>query len=110
MRIGPLRHRLTMQEQSVTRASNGEELIAWVTADTVWGNVRPASGREAFVSAGDQQLAVITHRVEIRWRADLTPKMRFLWDGRILEIEQVGDPSGKRASLVVQCRENYVGG
>lgn len=110
MRLGPLRHRLVLQQQSVTRASNGEELIAWATLDTIWGNVRPASGRESYANAGEQQLAVITHRVEIRYRADLTPKMRLKWGTRYLDIEQVGDPSGKRASLLLQCRENYVGG
>lgn len=109
MRIGPLRHRVTIQQPVATQNDFGEEIITWSALGSAWAAVLPASGRESYVSAGEQQLAVITHRVQIRYRTDLDPKMRIVWEDRNLDIESVQDPTGKRAYLMVLCRENYVG-
>lgn len=109
MRIGPLRHRVNIQQPIATQNDFGEEIITWSTLASVWANVLPASGRESYVSAGEQQLAVITHRVQLRYRTDLGPKMRVVWEDRYLDIESVQDPTGKRGFLMVMCRENYEG-
>lgn len=109
LRIGPLRHRVNIQRPVPTQNDFGEEIITWSTLASVWANVLPASGRESYIPSGEQQLAVITHRVQLRYRTDLGPKMRVVWEDRSLDIESVQDPTGKRAYLMVLCRENYTG-
>lgn len=109
MRIGPLRHRVTIQRNTPAQNSFGEPVASWSALATIWANVLPSSGRENFIASGEQELATITHRVQMRYRNDLTPKMRIVWDGRNLDIESVQDPSGKREYLMVLCREQYTG-
>lgn len=100
---------MNIQTPVPTQNDFGEEIIEWSTLTTVWANVLPASGRESYVSAGEQQLAVITHRIQMRYRTDLNAKMRVVWEDRNLDIESVQDPTGKRGYLMVMCRENYEG-
>lgn len=108
MRIGPLRHRVIVEKQTqpVGRASDGAELPAWTTHATVWADVRPMEGgSEVFVQAADQRHALARHKVTMRYRTDLSVKMRVLWGVRPLDIEQIQDPSGKREFTVLVCRE-----
>lgn len=108
MRIGPLRHRVTIQQKSTVQDAAGEESRAYsniVTMPNVWANVRPLGGQERFVSGAEQQIAELTHRVEMRYRSDLTNELAILWEGRHLDIESIEDPSGKRQYLVLKCRE-----
>lgn len=106
MRIGRLRHRVELQSASMTQDASGEEIETWATIATLWANVAPVGRTERFVSGADQQLATITHRVEIRYRTNITNEMRFKWGARILDIEGYEDPSTKQAYTVVACREH----
>jgi SPP1 family predicted phage head-tail adaptor len=106
MRIGRLRHRLELQSATMVQDASGEETETWATIDTIWGNVAPVGRAERFVSGADQQLATITHRVEIRYRTNITNEMRFKWGARILDIEGYEDPSTKQANMLVACREH----
>jgi SPP1 family predicted phage head-tail adaptor len=108
MRIGPLRHRVTIQQKSTAQNAFGEEAITYsdiATNPSVWANVRPATGRESFVAGADQQLSELSHRVQIRYRTDLSVEMRVVWESRNLDIESIHDPSGKREFLNLLCRE-----
>lgn len=108
MRTGPLRHRVTVQVKSTTQNAYGEEAITYTDLPTqpqIWANVRPASGRELFAAGASQQLSELMHRVEIRYRTDLSAEHRIVWENRNLDIESIQDPSGRRQSLVLLCRE-----
>lgn len=105
MQSGRLRELVTIQQQSVTRASNGEEIITWVDVATVWASVLPKASGERFLVGAAQELAKITHTVRIRYRQGITPKMRLSWGGRLLYVETITDPTGRRAELVLMCEE-----
>lgn len=108
MRIGPMRHRITIQEKSTAQNSFGEESIEYsdiALHANVWANVRPASGSERYAAGADQNQSDMMHRVEIRYRSDLSVEMQVVWEARNLEIHTLADPSGKRQSLVLICRE-----
>lgn len=108
MRIGPLRHRVTIQQRATTQDSYGQESQALSNISSipnVWADVRPATGQERFVGGAEQVQATLTHRVTIRYRTDLTNELCVLWDSNVLDIESIQDPSGKRQYLVLLCRE-----
>jgi len=99
---------VTIQQLSTTQDAAGEEARVAsniATNPTVWADVRPAGGQERFVAGAEQVQAMITHRVTIRYRSDLTNKMIVIWDGKTLDIESIEDPSGKRQFTVLKCRE-----
>lgn len=109
MQSGRLRERVTIQYESKTRDTSGEELINWLDEATVWAQVLPGSSSERFQAAAGQRVAEVTHTVRIRYRPGLTPKKRFLWEGRILKIQGITDPEGRTRVLVIPCSEEQRG-
>jgi SPP1 family predicted phage head-tail adaptor len=106
MQSGRLRHRVTVQVVSMTQNSYGEPVQTWTDVGTVWAQVLPARGQERFVASGDQQLATVTHTVEMRYLDGMSPvNHRLQWGTQILDIESVLDTTGKTASMRVLCRE-----
>lgn len=108
--IGRLRQRITLQVSTPTQDANGEPIDAWAnlgSVPTVWANIRVKPGGERFVSGGGTVQAEIIHTATIRFRADITPKMRVLIVGtsRVLLIENVYDPTGEKEYTILECRE-----
>lgn len=109
MQTGRLRERLTIQQQSVTRDASGEQLIAWTEVATVWGQVSPGASNERFLASAGQRVAEVTHTARIRYRSGITPKMRILWETRVLEIISVVDPDGRLRTTILLCKEEQRG-
>lgn len=103
LKIGKLKHRVTLQEYTATRDSYGAELEAWVDIATVWASVEPLTGREYFQT---QQInAEISTKVTIRFKAGVTAKMRLIYNDRVFEIISVINTEEKDVQLVLMCRE-----
>lgn len=105
MQAGRLRERVVIQKEVVSRDSFGAEVNPWQDVATVWASVRPGASGERFISAADQMQATITHTVRIRQRAGVSPKMRLLWGSRVLNIQSVVDPDGRRREVLLLCEE-----
>lgn len=109
MRAGTMRERLTIQQSTPAQDSYGEPIDSWAniaTNPTVWGSVGSRASGERFISGGEQLQATVSHTVRIRYRADVTVKMRIQWRStRYLYIENVVDPDGRKADLVLMCSE-----
>lgn len=103
MRAGTLRHRVTIEQQSVSRGTDGEEIVSWVELATVWAAVEPLSGREFF--AANQIQSELSHRIRMRHRGDVTPKMRVHWDGRLFDVETVIADRTHARELHLMCVE-----
>lgn len=76
---GRLRHRIAIQYQSETQDQvTGEVTYTWVnlTAKKLSAEISPASAREFIASAALQ--SEIIARIVIRWRDDVTTKMRIV--------------------------------
>jgi len=102
--IGDMRHRITFQEPVKTPDGYKGHTVQWQDVVTVWASVEPLSGREYFYS--HQIKAEVTHRVRIRYRTDITIKMRAkLSEDRALEIESILDLKERRETLEILCRE-----
>lgn len=73
---GKLRHRLIIQYQIETQdQTDGAIAVVWADLATVWAAIEPISARE-FV-ASQAEASNIVGRVTIRYRDDITAKMRF---------------------------------
>ena len=79
-----LNKRVTIQQKSVTRAANGEEVVAWITHLALWAEVAPIRGREFFAAA--QMQGAADYRVTLRYTPSITRDMRVLFGSTVLDI------------------------
>jgi SPP1 family predicted phage head-tail adaptor len=97
--IGALRHRLTLERAGL--APDGATV--WTADGTVFAALEPRSGGEAESGAG--LTGRLTHRIEIRFRADLSSRDRLVKGDRVFRILAVRDPDERRARLVLDAEE-----
>ena len=101
--IAGMRERVTLQ--SPLRAANGAggAVVSWTDVATVWAKVEEGAGGERLV--GERLSAQAKLTLTIRYRAGLTPEMRALWNGRVLNIRAVRDKGGRKRFLTLECEE-----
>lgn len=76
MMTANLRHRVLIQRQVETQdPDNGAVIVSWQDVATVWSAIEPLSARE-FIAAQAEDSKVNT-RITIRYRNDVTAKMRL---------------------------------
>ncbi len=100
---GALRSELSLQAATPTPDGLGGFSETWGEVATVFGQVEPVSVSSAF--GPDQTIETVTHRVTIRWRADVASGMRLERQGRIFDIVTVHDPDDSGRYLVCRTRE-----
>ena len=103
MKVGRLRHQLTIESYTASIAANGETSKTWTTTATVFGEVRPVSARE--VLRGDKAQQEISHVATIRHRSGVLAKMRVKWLGRTLEILGVIPDRTDSRMIQLTCKE-----
>ena len=84
MRVGKLRHRLTIKEPVSVRDSTGGDVPTWSTVATVWARISPLMGKEILGSGS--KFGEITHKVVMRHRQGIVAKMRLQEKDRVFEI------------------------
>lgn len=87
MEAGSLRHQITIQQKSTSRDAIGGVIDVWTTFVTVRAAVEPIRGREYF--AAQQVHAEVSHRIRMRYRAGITPRMQVTLGSRTFQIETV---------------------
>ncbi|ERM17343.1 phage head closure protein [Brevibacillus laterosporus] len=94
MRIGSLRHRITIQER-----------LGLVFQDfaKVWSSIEPISANEKLERADMEQSN--THRIRIRFRRGLTSTMRIIYKDRLFSVESIIDPKERQKELELICEE-----
>lgn len=70
---------------------------------SLWCGLEPVLGDEPF-EAG-RLTETVRHRISMRWRPDVTARMRLSIGSRLFEIESSADPDGRRRRLIVLARE-----
>ena len=86
MRIGALRHRVSLQKlEHVQNQTTGEMGESWVQVKKLYARVEPLSARE-FIAA-QQENSEVSARITIRYRNDIKPGMRFVHRGNIYDIQ-----------------------
>jgi len=106
MQIGPLRQRITLQSPGTpTRTASGAVTEVWTTVATVWADVRAASAQERHLSQVNTDLATVTHRITIRYRADVNPLWRILYGSRIFNVQSAVDRDGRKRATIILADE-----
>ena len=88
MRIGDLKHMITLQAPTLTPDGMGGHKTTWADIATVWAAIWPVSANEQVKNM--QVAGEITHRVRIRYRANIRPSWRVKFGDRYFNI--VGPP------------------
>jgi SPP1 family predicted phage head-tail adaptor len=104
VKIGNLRHRITIEQAAVAQDTDGAVLESWSTYAMVQASIEPISGREYFAAQSTQ--ADVTHRIIVRYRSGITPKMRVNHGSRIFDILSVININERNRELHLMCREN----
>ena len=103
MKIGELRHRVTLQKKEITEDDLKQQTENWMDVAAVWAAIEPLIGREYF--AAQQVNAEVSARITIRYRKGIIPDMRVVFDDRVFDILSVINPKERCESLVLMCRE-----
>ena len=101
--IGSLRHRVVLERPVRTAGDGGTAVITWTSLGSVHARIEQVSGRE--IEIADGIAARVTHKVLMRYRADVLPEMRIVAGTRVLEIEAVLDLDGRARWLQCLCKE-----
>jgi SPP1 family predicted phage head-tail adaptor len=110
MRIGRLRHRVTLQRRTGAANAFNEPTDTWTDIATVSAGVEPISGREYF--AAQQVQSEVSHRVTIRYLAGVNPKDRIVWTdpatdvARYFDIRAVLDRDERHREMQLMCVEH----
>lgn len=102
-RIGMRRARVTLQVATQTADGAGGANRTWSNVATLWAQVTPRKGGERLL--GERKEARQQWRVVMRWRADVTGDHRLIWQSRVLTIENVVDPDGRKRWLTIEAEE-----
>jgi SPP1 family predicted phage head-tail adaptor len=87
VKAGELDRRVTIEEYTETQDDYGEPIKDWVAVATVWAQVQPLRGSERFLA--QQVSADVETRFRIRWRDDVTDKMRLLYETAYYNITAI---------------------
>lgn len=103
--VGGMRQRLELQREQKTPDGAGGYLLDWETVDTVWAEVRPTGARERATAM--RLRSEITHRVVIRYRADMTldGEWRLRSDGRAFNVRAAIDLEERHRFWELLCEE-----
>lgn len=104
MSAGKLREPITIQRKQTASDGMGGQALQWVDLFATLADVRPVSGREAVQAVRAMQLqASITHRIYIRYRADLTAADRILLRGQPLQVRAIINIEMRNRWLELAC-------
>ncbi len=95
--IGDFRHRLTLEVADEVEDGAGGVIRSWESLGAVWAKIEPLSLSGQVVS--DQRLGLLTHRIVLRHRSDLTLAHRFVLGARFFVIRALRD-RGERGHFV----------
>jgi SPP1 family predicted phage head-tail adaptor len=108
--IGEFRDRIRIdQDNSTTVNAIGDAVANWTALATgtedglLWANVQPMSAGEQWRRL--QMNASANWKVTIRYRGDVTTKMRVVFGARTFEVRGVTNPDMKRRFLELACDE-----
>jgi head-tail adaptor len=97
--LGALRHRLSLERGALD--DHGETV--WTPVDTVFAALDPVAVGET--PAGGGVAGTVTHRIEMRWRDDVSARDRLRAGARIFRILAARDLDERRRRLVVLAEE-----
>lgn len=102
MKVGALRHRVTIQNFTTVELPSGQEKEIWADVATVWAEVKSVSGRELVTSGAE--MSEITVRIWMRYRNDVSSTSRIVFRGLVYDIA-AALPDAKLTRLELLCKQ-----
>ena len=102
--VAELRHRIVVQRLTNVSDNMGGFTTTWTTYATLWAKVEPVSASERLYQEKIEYQR--SHKVVIRYRADITTDMRFTFKGRTFQIKGTHVPDERRVYLFIDAEEN----
>jgi SPP1 family predicted phage head-tail adaptor len=99
---GQMNRRLTLEAPVESDDGAGSVTRSYSAVATLWGSVTPVAARES-VEAGALG-ATVTHRIGVRYSADITVRHRFRDGARIFRIVAMRE-RGNRRFLDIDAQE-----
>lgn len=103
IRIGEMRHRVSIQKQTKSRDGFGDPKDVWREVVSRRSSVEPLVGREFF--AAQERGAKVTTKLRMRYVAGVVPSMRIVWDNRWFDIVSAQQVKGKKHELLIIADE-----
>ncbi|MEO3387846.1 phage head closure protein [Mesorhizobium sp. CAU 1741] len=100
---GAFRHEVALEAVELAPDGAGGHFETWSEIATLFARIEPISATNRF--GADQRLEGVTHRVTMRWRADVASGMRLRRLTRSLAVVNVHDPDESGRYIVCQARE-----
>ena len=104
MRAGRLRHPIDIQAATETRNAHGDVVPEWATIVRRRAAIVPLVGRE--LMEAKQINSRTTHRLLMRYWADLTPSHRIVHKDRNLNIISIRNLDEAGRDMEVMCVED----
>lgn len=110
--IGKLRHRIVFQERVESQDDAGGVTYTYTDAKTRWAKVEPLTSREVWLR--EQAEARATHRITIRWSAEIeavavaTARIKWTVGSTVRYFEIEGPPRNiheRDRYLILDCVE-----
>lgn len=98
-----LKHRVTLQRISRAEDGQGGFTETWDDIATLWASIEPLKGYERMQAM--QLKTPTTHRVRLRYRADVTTKDRLIYDGRAFDVAEAINEGEAKLWLRLSCVE-----
>jgi SPP1 family predicted phage head-tail adaptor len=100
MTAGMMRHRVTIQELSGSATSNGDySQRTWSDVGEAWASIQFSKGSE---SENDRESSDNYAKIKMRYRTDVSTKMRILNGSEIYEVVHTHDMDGKKRYLIIE--------
>lgn len=96
------RNRITIEEFTPSRGSDGSVSKTWSTYATVWAEKKHKTSREFF--SAQRINSEITELFTIRYKSGITTKMRVSFNSKYYNIVGADDPDGKRREMQLLCK------
>jgi head-tail adaptor len=104
MRAGQLRHRVRIEYKAKTPDGAAGNSITWALLDVMPADVVPQQpGTES--QASHQTAPLLRHTVTMRYRHGITPAMRLVFNGRVLQIVSIVNTGELNRELRIDCLE-----
>jgi SPP1 family predicted phage head-tail adaptor len=103
MRAGQLNKRITLQQPVHTRSAFNEDVVTYADVGQVWAAIDWGSGRR-FESAS-QLNSEVQGVIRIRYRSDVKPYWRIVYDTRTFEILSIANTKELKVELILNCKE-----
>lgn len=104
-----LRHKLALQQEIRSSDNVGGYSRVWETLCEVWAEILPLTSSAHVIGheyhAAGQLQSRVSHRIVMRYRAGITPGMRFMFEKRIFAIRALMNVNECKDTLEIAVEE-----